>query len=1077
MEMKKNLLLNSFNSSKKIILVFLLTIFTCLASFAQTRQITGTVTADGSPVPGASVVIKGTSTGTTTDANGNFRLTVSNNTTLTISFIGYDTRDIKVGSENNIKVTLQSNTGALNEVVVIGYGTSKRKDLTGAVSSISAATIAKKPVVSVDEALQGRAAGVQVTANDGAPGGNFNVLIRGTGSVALYGNGPLYVVDGYPLEAGGINNVNPADIATIDVLKDASATAIYGIRAANGVVIITTKKGKAGTTVISFDGYDAFQSPPKKYDVLNADQFATLANQVAAASNGTFQSFANWADPDTLHNVNWQNALYRTGLTQSYTLSIRGGSDKTQSSTSIGYYDQKGIVLGAYFQRITLNNNTDYQPTKWLRSSTNVKYSYQSSNTPLGTGNLLQLSELPPTLDGGNPATNQINDGHGNYGFFNPIYVYVAKYSNPEYAIYNDVAENISNYLVGSTSLEATIVDGLKVKTNAGVTYDGFSGSYLAPEDDRLVNAYGAQAGATQNGSYSQNINSVFDWLWENTISYDKTFGKHTINFVGGVSEQDRTYNIISGSGVPPNGITRDLSQDKNAVFTQNLPGTPTQQQTLNNGQDIQTLASQFARLSYNYDEKYFITGTVRRDGSSKFAPGHNYGVFPSGAVSWNAKKESFLKDIDWLSSVKFRGSYGEVGNEATIADYQYQSLYASGGPQTVAPNYGYTFGNPKTYAPGIYNTQPENDDLHWETDKETDIGGDFGFLHNDLSLTVDWFNRISDDFLLNVPTSIQSGFPSQTANVGSMDNKGLETALNYTHTNSNGFQYGGTLTITTVYNRLTGLYKGSDALLGLGSLSVPALGWSEPTRTLVGQEVGEFYGYKSLGIFQSQAQIDALNKNAVAHGFQYYQNQNVRPGDRYFADVNGDGTVNASDMTDLGSPLPKFYGGLNLDASYKNFDINLYFYGEYGNKIFDFAESSLESFQNRSFVGVENISEQYLQNAWTPQNHSNTYARITANDDAIGDNVASSQYIENGSYLKLKNATIGYTFPKSVISKIGASKLRVYFSTQNLFTITKYKGLDPELGTTDGSATQNGIDIGTYPSSRFYTLGLNLTL
>jgi TonB-linked SusC/RagA family outer membrane protein len=1070
MEMKRNLLLNSFSSSKKLTLVFLLTIFTCFASFAQTRQITGTVTADGAPIPGASVKIKGTTTGVTTDENGAFKLSANDNATIVVSFIGYEPQEFRVGTKSKFDVKLSTNVGALNEVVVIGYGTAKRKDLTGAISSVGAATIAKKPVIDVDEALQGRAAGVQVTSNDGSPGGNFNILIRGTGSVAQYGNTPLYVVDGYPLDAGGINNVSPSDIASIDVLKDASATAIYGIRAANGVIIITTKKGKSGSTTVSFDAYEAFQSRPKEYNVLNAAQFATLADQVAAASNGTFQTFQPWKNPDSLHNVSWQDALYRTGLTQNYSLAIRGGSDKTQSATSIGYYDQKGIVLGSYFKRISLSNNTDYQPTKWLRSSTSVKYTYQDQNTPLGTGSLLALSELPPTLDGGNPATNAINDGHGNFGFFNPIYTYVAKYSNPEYGIYNNKSEAINNFFLANTSLEATIFDGWKIKTSGGVNYNGFSGSYLAPEDDRLVNAFGAQAGATQNGFYSQNINSVFDWLWENTISYDKTFGKHTINFVGGVSEQDRTYNVLSGSGVPPNGITRDLSQNTNAVFTQNTPGL-----TNNNGQDIQTLASQFARLSYNYDEKYFITGTVRRDGSSKFASGHNYGTFPSGAVKWNVKQESFLKDVDWLSSMNIRGSYGELGNELTIADNQFLSLYAHGGPATTAPNYGYTFG--KVYNPGIYNLQPENDNLRWETDKETDIGGDFGFLHNDLTLTVDWFNRVSGGFLLSVPEPPQTGFGSETKNVGSMDNKGLETALSYTHTNSRGFQFGATLTVTTVYNRLTGLYAGSTTLLGIGGLSIPALGWANPTLTNVGQQVGEFYGYKSLGIFQSQAQIDALNANAKAHGFQYYQNANVRPGDRYFADVNGDGTVNGSDLTSLGSPLPKFYGGLNLDGSYKNWDFNVYFYGQYGNKIFNFAESSLESFQNRSFVGVENISENYLQNAWTPTNHSNTYARITANDDAIGNNVASSAYVENGSFLKLKNLTVGYTLPKNVVSKIGITKLRIYVSTQNLFTITKYKGLDPELGTTDGSATQNGIDNGTYPSSKFYTIGVNLTL
>ncbi len=1063
-----------FIMRKKLFLSGIFIFFCLFHSFAQQKTITGKVTnaSTGQGVIGATVSVKGSKEATSTDAEGNFSISVpSAAKDLVITFVGFETQTIPINNQTAINATLQLSNTKLNEVVVVGYGTQKRQDLTGAISSINAGTIAKAPVTSLDQALQGRAAGVQVTNNDGSPGGNINVLIRGTGSLASGGNSPLYVVDGYPLEAGGINNINPSDIATIDILKDASATAIYGIRAANGVVIITTKKGSKSGAQISIDAYDALQSKPKEYKVLNADQFATLANNVAANSNGTFQSFDAWANPSSLHNVDWQNALYRSGLTQNYNIAIRGGSEKVQTASSVGYYGQKGIVQGAYFNRLTAATNVDYHPVKWLKSSTSIKYSHQDQNVPFGgsgSNNLLSLSALPPTLDSGNNKTTQIKDANGNYGFFNPIYVYVAKYSNPLYGIETNRYQNLNNFFLISSSLEATIFDGLKIKTNAGIDYSGYNGYYFAPEDDRLVNQYGAQAGATQNAAYSQSINSSFDWLWENTLSYDKTFDKHTINFVAGVTAQKNQYNSMAGSGIPPNNTIMDLAQSTSPVFTAGQ-----------NGQTLTTLASEFGRLSYNYDEKYFITGTVRRDGSSKFAPGHQYGIFPSGAVKWNVKKESFLQSASWLSDLAFRGSYGEVGNQGSIAPFQFLALYAAGSAATTAPNYGYTFGVPKAYNPGIYSTQPANPDLKWETDYQTDIGMDASFLNGDIRLTADWYDRRSKDFLLTLAAPAQSGYSYLTRNVGSMVNRGLELALGYGHHSDRNFNWDANLTFSTVYNRLTSITSGTDNVTNFGnpSLALPAmLGWKTFSETHVGQPVGEFYGYKSLGIFQTQKQIDALNAIAVSKGFTAYQQTVTQPGDRYFADVNGDGSVNASDQVSLGSPLPKFYGGLNLDGSYKSWDFNIYFYGVYGNKIFNYAESQLESFQNRSFVGVENISENYYKNAWTPTNPSNTYARITANDDAIGSNVASSAYIEDGSFLKLKNLTIGYSLPESVIKNIPFSKLRVYVSTQNLLTITGYKGLDPEIGVQGGNATQNGIDNGTYPSSRFYTVGLNVT-
>ena len=609
--MKKDVLINKLTNSKKSILIFLLTIFTCYAAVAQNAQITGRVTSsdNGNPLLGVSIRVRGSATGVVTDVNGAFRITAPDNATLTFTYIGYVAQQVAVtGAVINVRLVPDVSTLAEVAVVSIGYGTSKRSDLTGSISSVSAATIAQVPVTTLDQALQGRAAGVQVTNNDASPGGNVTILIRGTGSLSQYGNGPLYVIDGYPVETGGINNINPSDIASIDVLKDASATAIYGIRAANGVVIVTTKKGRKDGVQVSFDAYNSFQSKPKEYKVLDAQQFATLANAQALNDPAKqFTTLANWANPSSLTNADWQNAIYRNGLTQNYSLAIRGGSDKVQSSTSIGYYDQKGIVLGSYFKRLTLGLNLDYQPMKWLRSSTSAKYSYQNANNPYGTGSLGTLAQLPPTLDGGSSVTSQISDGKGNYGFFNPIYTYVAKYNNPVFGINTNQYQNINQFFLANSSLEATLLPGLKIKTNGGATITGSNGSFFQPEDDRLFNQYGSQAGATQNAAYNQNLYSSFDWLWENTISYDKTFGKHTLNFVGGVSEQELTNNGYSGSGVPPNSVIRDLSQVETGTLVLN-----------STAQTTQTLQSQFARLSYNYGERYFITGTIRRDGSSK---------------------------------------------------------------------------------------------------------------------------------------------------------------------------------------------------------------------------------------------------------------------------------------------------------------------------------------------------------------------------------------------------------------------------------------------------------------------------
>ena len=1056
----------------KSVLLFLL-FFSGFSSFAQ-KNISGKVLdADSKPLGGVTIKGVGTDKNVVSASDGTFSISIPSTVNqLEVSTIGFQTAKVNIEGKSSVDIILVQQLSTLNEVVVVGYGTQKRKDLTGAVSSVTASTIAKVPVTTIDQALQGRAAGVQIINNDAAPGGNVSVLIRGVGSLASGGNTPLYVVDGYPT-TGGINNINPNDIASIDVLKDASATAIYGIRAANGVVIITTKKGSKNKMQVSLDAFVSTQSTPKKYDLLNAHDFAALSNEVEAAdSTHTYFGLPIWHTPDQLHSVDWQDAIYRTGLTQNYTVGIRGGSDKVQAAMSFGYYDQKGIIIGSFFKRYSLNLNLDYQATSWLKSSTSVKYSYQEANNPLTGNNLLQVALNPPTLDSGNNLTYQIKDGNGNYGFYNPIKNVVSGHGNPVYSVETNQYQNTTNYILATSFLEATIFDGLKVKTNLGANVSNFSSFYLQPEDNRASLQYPGSVVTPAN--YHQTLNKTFEWLWENTISYDKTFGLHTINFVGGISAQKNTWTGMGGGGIPPNTVTRDLSLVSNLTLDQNIPGTNT-----GNGQNVYSLASTFARMTYQFADKYMLTATVRRDGSSKFDEGHKYGTFPSAAVGWRIKNESFLKEASWISDLKIRGSYGEVGNEAPIGLFQYQSLYAGNYPSNVngggLDNLGYPFN--KIYQNGIAQTQPANSSLKWETDKQTDIGIDAAFLNGALTVTADWFNRDSRDFLLRLAAPAQTGYNFITRNVGSMNNKGFEFAVNYNGSNSKDFHYGIGLTLTTIKNKLTSITSGTDFVTNFGGLNLNGFQqWDQFTRSYIGKPVGEFYGLKSLGIYQSQAQIDALN--AKAPGGIYRPGTVARPGDRYFADITGDGLVNDDDRGPIGNPQPKFYGGLNLDATYKAWDINVYFYGSEGNKILNYVESNLESFARRGSVGAENVNEAFYKNHWTPTNPSDRYARAlgTGGDNSSINNVPSSVWVEDGSFIKLKNISIGYTLPTNSLKKYSISKIRLYVSAQNLFFITKYTGLDPEIGIQNANATQNGVDNGAYPSSKYFTFGLNVT-
>ena len=1021
------------------------------------QKVTGKVTdLTGQPLPGVTVVVKGTTVGTITDSNGKYTLTgLPDHANLVFSFVGMKSQEVPVDMPV-ININLQEETIGLEEVVAIGYGTMKKSDLTGSISSVDASQIQKVPVTTVSQALQGRMSGVQVTNNDGSPGSGVSVLIRGVGTFG--DNTPLYVVDGYPL-SGGISSLNPSDIASIDVLKDASSAAIYGNRAANGVVIITTKRGSKDGFHISFNATTSVQNRPKTYDVLDAQEFATIATEIADKEGAPILD--EWRNPSSLKTIDWQEVMYRAGIKQNYNLSIRGGTDKSQSSVSLGYTDQKGIVEFSNYRRFNAAVALDFTPKKWFKSSTDIKYSYSDGKTIFGSGQggIGRLAKLIPTMTG-NPLTDEVKDKNGNYGYYTKDVTAVKDNENMYARMESNDQKNSGHNLNASTFLEFTLTDGLKIKSNFGITYNASSGYNFYPYDDRVSPA--------RDATYSQSATNSMEWLWENTISYSKKFGIHAIDIVGGVSAQENTYRTLSSSG---NGLISDELRNVGSLSTVSSSGY----------QQTWSLASQFGRATYKLMDRYIITATVRRDGSSRFSKGNKYGIFPSVSGAWRIKEENFMKNADAISNLKFRASYGEAGNQ-NIGLFQYESTYTTG--SSASNNRGYIFGQTKTFYDGLVLAYLPNPDLKWETSKQTDVGLDLGFLNNKLAITADYYRKTSKDFLLDIEVPSQTGFETATRNVGSIRNTGLEFSVDY-HNYDHEFKYGIRANITTVKNKILKFADGLDAVSNFSTLDFPNYGsysWQVFSMSRVGGSIGEFYGFKTDGIIQTQTEIDALNAKAREKNgpTDYYIASGTAPGDRKFVDMDGDGMITDNDRVALGSPLPDFFGGITFDGSYKQFDFSIFFNCSYGNKIFNYAKRNLISMGGNGSVGLENISLDFYKNRWKETNPTNEYPRAVWSD-VSGNSRPSDVFIENGSYLRLRNVEVGYTLPESVTGKISLSEVRFFMSAQNLFTITGYSGLDPEMGESvsssgvSGGITAFGLDVGTYPSSRFFTLGLNI--
>ncbi|MBD0777532.1 TonB-dependent receptor [Maribacter sp. ANRC-HE7] len=1023
MKLKKQLLANKLLSRYLLITLFL-SLYTTPEAQAQELSVSGTITSaeDGLPIPGATVIIKGTTIGTISDFDGIYSINATTGDILEFSFIGMEGQSIPVtGTELNISLVTQAES--LDEVIVIGYGTVAKKDVTGSVASVDTKKLAKTQTTSIAQAIQGRAPGVSVTKNSGQPGASPNVRIRGIGTVN--NADPLYVVDGVPIN--DITNINMDDAKSIEVLKDASATAIYGSRGANGVVLIATKGGgKNKKTAISYKTYLGVENRIDNLDVMNASQWATLYNE-ARVNDGNAPEPA-FADPSSLPNYNWKDAVYRTGTIQNHQLSASGANDKMSYYVSFGKLSQKGIVNNTSFKRTNFRVNNTYQIRPNIKIGQNIQYSKSKSNSVAdnGSNSNFKTPFIGYVVDPVSPIFN--DDGSP----ARPLYS--TEVRNPVgLTIFEQTPLTKENFL-GNVFLDATIFNGLTFRSNYGLEItntksDNFKPAYfISAEQNRAINEY----------SLLRAENRVS--IWSNTLNYKTSLNeKHSINALLGHETQKLDFNNVTASRTTiPNGVSNP-TLGSGAVDSSRNGGVISSSELL----------SFFGRLNYNYDNRYLFTGTYRIDGSSRFGENNKYAAFPSLALAWNLHNESFFK-VDAINQFKFRVGWGETGN---------QNIPNSAIFSTLSTSENYLLGQDETTTVGLGPLRPGNPDLKWETTTTTNVGLDLSFLKSSFTFTADYFIKNTTDMLLESPILATSGYSfNPTVNAGEIQNKGLEFSLNYKKKiNEFFFSVGGN--ISMIDNEVISL-ENEGSIISTGSAGNGYVGIS---RTEAGRSIASFYGYEAIGLFQNQAEID---DNPSLGGNM--------PGDVRYKDVNEDGIINDDDRTYIGSPLPDFVYALNLDMNYKQFDLSLFFQGVSGNDIFNATGPMLEG-------QMETNSSTTFLNRWTGEGTSNSVPRATF--DGFSNNIRlSNRFVEDGSYLRLKNVQLGYTIPESTLDKSFIDSIRIYLAGQNLFTITNYNGLDPELGI-DETQTQDdsnttldiGIDRGRYPSSRTVSFGLDI--
>ncbi|SFE66131.1 SusC/RagA family TonB-linked outer membrane protein [Spirosoma endophyticum] len=994
-----------------------------LGKMPKAIPIKGTVTTEtGETLPGVTIAVKGTTIGTTTNESGQYSLSIPDGSTvLVFSSVGYEKQDVSIGNRTTVNVVLKADTKALSEVVVVGYGTQQRRDLTGSVASVKGKELENLPVQGPLEAIQGRVAGVQIVQNSGSPGASPNVRIRGVTSLNA-GNDPLYIVDGVPI-TGGINVVNPNDIQSMEVLKDASATAIYGARGANGIIIVTTKRGKAGKTSIGLSTYTGIMDVRKKVSMLNAVQerdyiLNAVANAgVAEVRLGLDTLFRNGVP---VYDTNWQDELYRQGTVSNYEVSLRGGNDKTTYAASLGYFNQKGIIISSGYDTYRGRFSIDHQASARFKTGANILLSTaKRDRVPEGDDINAIIPNAMRTL-----PFSPVYNPDGSYTFVDQI-----QRPNPVGLAMLTSWFTVNNRLVGNIYGDYDLWKGLTFRSTLNIDYSGTRDERFTPST--------IQGGSARPGTAS--YGDVFTWVNENTLNYSHSIGKHSLSGLLGYSVQESK--IFNLSAAANQGATDNIT-------TLNAAASPT---AASSSKSAWGLVSYFARLNYSFNDKYLLAATVRRDGSSRFGKDNQYGTFPSLSAGWRVSQESFMQGLSFINDLKLRASIGVVGNQS-ISDYGSQGLYSTGS------NY--------IGKAGIALSAVPNPSLSWESTTQSDVGLDVSFLNNRITLTADAYLKKTNDLLLSVNLPTTSGFGSALQNVGNTQNKGLEFSIysqNVAGSGANDFKWSTSFNISFNRNKIVSLSNNNADIIQT-SADATFYGTAPQGLGRVGQPIGVFFGQVYTGrVYATSEEAKAANmRDGSASGALYVA------GDMIYKDLNGDGIINDADRTIIGNANPKHTGGLTNNFSYKGFDLSIFLQWSYGNDIFNETREA----SNRSFV--YNAATTEVLRSWRKEGDITDVPRGTPS--TISRNgFASSRWVEDGSYLRVKTATLGYTFPSALLKRVKIENLRLYVSGQNLFTFTKYSGLDPEVNFRSTLPLLQGIDLGTYPLVRTLTFGLNL--
>ena len=1019
----------NFNSFIPLFLLLSLTVV-----YAQAQTVSGVVTdqTTGEGIPGVNILIKNTTSGTISDANGNYTLEAPTDAVLVFSFVGYQTTEVNVAGRQTINLPLAADLTELEQVVVVGYGTQRKVDLTGAVGSITSEQIATKPILSPDQALGGQVAGVNIINRAGDPAAPISVRIRGVGTIG--NNKPLWVIDGVPIvettnitvntssttDSNPLAGINPNDIESIDVLKDASAAAIYGARAANGVIIVTTKRGKQGRATVRYDGYIGSAEARKQLDVLNKDQYIDIQGELGRDLS-QFRS---------LPEVDWQDQVFRTAALQNHNISVSGGTENTNFLISGAYQSNEGVERGQDFERYSVKANSDIKAGKRFKFGESILISYTNRLTQSeGVGDCcaaaFNASQNAPYF--------QVFDPNGPFGYNQENPTTRGDGFGENYVFRTDTRVNkttIENTkILGNIYGEFEIIEGLKFRMSGGIDYNAGDANILQSE----VSFTGLDV------RQSLGINSRPTELttnWTNTLTYIRSFGNHDFTFLVGYEETNFEFDKVRIQG-------RNL-------FNTNFPATGTAVAAANEG-DIWALKGLLGRINYAYGNKYLATVNIRRDATSRFAESNRDDVFPSISAGWRISEENFFPSQNWIDDLKIRGGWGQAGNQFTGVNFAFLSALQS----TIF----YIVGDGQVVSRGPAPVNFANEALKWETSTQWGFGIDAILFDGKVDFTFDYYNKTSEDVLIGLPLPYVSGyFLPADANVGEIRNTGIELSASYR--NSIGdFTYGISGNFTTVNNEVLDLGDVTGIVTGIGG--------GQTHRTIVGESIGHFYGYRTNGLYQTPEEVN----NAVPDVFS----SALEPGDIRFVDVNGDGVVDADDRTILGSPIPGFFYGLNFELGYKGFDLGIFLQGIGDRQVYNQGRSELERLS-----GNQNFAATTL-NRWTGPGTSNSMPRLTESDPN-GNNRYSDRWIEDANFTRIKNLVLGYTVPASLLEKIDfISNIRAYFGVQNLATFTDYSGFDPEVGRAQSFQKgefplATGQDGGASPQPRVWQFGWQIT-